>query len=250
MTRACEEVRVTIRAAAEGVVVPISDEVALHLDECSHCRHLFDLGKIDLPKEGFEVLDEAARRKMIVALGSTRLSRPTVRRRAAAVTAAAAIVVIAVGLGYLSAGRPTAARVADALVEDHIRYLGHPDRNSASDSATLQDHLESYVDFPVRLDIPPQSRLTGGRRCFVLGRRVALIFYETPDGATSHFVLAADGLSTPGRVCPGALEFACGASRGYCLVSWESAGLLHVLVGPRERPLLEMARACRSAATG
>ncbi len=249
MIGACERFRTTIRAVAEGVVVPISDELALHLDGCSRCRHLFDLGKIDLPKEVFEVLDDAPRRKMVVALGSARVLRPTRRRWAAGVTVAAATVVIAVGLAYLRGERPTPARVADALVEDHIRYLDHPDRNSGGDPATLKRYLESYVDFPVELTIPPQSRLTGGRRCFVLGRRVALIFYETPDGPASYFAFAADGLGAPGRVCPGAGGFACGASRGYRLVSWERAGLLHVLVGRRERPLLEMARACRSSTT-
>jgi len=242
--------RATIRAVADGVVAPISDELALHLDECSHCRHLFDLGKIGLPKEGFEVLDEAARRKLVVALGSARVARPTRRRWAAGVTVAAAAVAITVGLAYVVGERPTAARVADALVEDHIRYLGHPDRSGGGDPETLRRYLESYVDFPVELAVPPQSRLTGGRRCFVLGRRVALIFYETPDGPASYFVLAADGLGTPGRDCPGPGGFLCGASHGYRLVSWESAGLLHVLVGSRERTLVEMARACRVSTTG
>jgi hypothetical protein len=211
---------------------------------------VFDLGKIDLPKAGFEVLDEAARRRMVVALGSARVLRPRRGRRAAALTVAAASLVIAAGAAFFAGRPPAADKVAVALVEDHIRYLNQPERNGGGSPVTLKRYLESYVDFPVELAIPPQSRLTGGRRCFVLGRRVALIFYEIAGGPASYFVFAADGLRPPGRGCPGAGELACAASHGYRLVSWESAGLLHVLVGSRERPLLEMARACRLSTTG
>lgn len=249
MTGACERYRATIRTLAAGVEDPMSDALALHLDECSHCRHLFDLGKIEVPKDNFEVLDEAARRRVVVALGSARVLKSSHRHWMASVSVAAATVIIAVGLIFLMSGRAP-GRVADAVVEDHIRYLDHPDRSGSAEPGTLERYFESYLDFPVELTIPPHSRLTGGRRCFVLGRRVALVFYETPDGPASYFVFAADGLVTPGRGCPGAAEFACGASHGYRLVSWESAGLLHVLVGSRERTLIEMARACRSTTAG
>ena len=248
MTSACERFRASIKGVTDGTVVA-TDQLALHLDACSHCRRLFDLGKIDFPKEGFEVLDEAARRRIVIALGSARVLAPTRRRWTAGVTVAAATLIIAVGATYLAGVRPAADRVADALVEDHIRYLDHPDRRAGGSPATLERYLESYVDFPIELTTPPQSRLTGGRRCFVLGRRVALIFYETPDGPASYFVFTADGLRPPGHRCRGARDLVCAASRGYRLVGWESAGLLHVIVGSRERLLLEMARACRSSAT-
>jgi hypothetical protein len=250
MTRSCETFRPTLKALADGAVEPIGDELALHLDECPACRQRFDLGKIDLPREAFEVLDETARRRMLVTLGSARLARPVGWSWPTAAAVAAASLILAVGALHLAVQRPTAKAVADALAEDHIRYLDHPDRKGGADPAALERHLGSYVDFPVELVVPPDARLTGGRRCFVLGRRVALVFYETPDGPASYFVLAANGLDAPGRGCPGADGFACSAGHGFRLVSWESAGLLHVLIGSRESSLLEMARACRSMTTG
>lgn len=245
MTRACEEIRRALRGVADGVTLSIDDEFALHLDTCSRCRREFDLGKIDLPKEGFEVLGEAARRRIVVALGSARVLRPRGRRRKAGLTVAAAILLVALGGIYLTVQRRAADRVAEALVEDHIRYLNHPDRNVGGDPAVLARFLESYVDFPIELVVPPESRLVGGRRCFVLGRRVALVFYETPSGPASYFVFPAEGLRPPGHRCPEDAAFDCATSRGYHLVSWENAGLVHVVVGARQRPLLDMARACR-----
>ena len=247
MTGACDKYRAAIRDVIEAAVPSVTDELALHLDACPHCRRLFDLGKVDLSKEGFEVLDEAARQRVVVALGSARVLPAGRRRRAAGLGAVAAAALIAAGLAYFTSGRPTADRVADTLVEDHIRYLGHPDRHGGGGRETLKLYLESYVEFPVEIALPPQARLTGGRRCFVLGRRVALMFYETVEGPVSYFVFAADGLRPLGGRCPGAGELGCSASRGYRLASWESAGLLHVLVGSRERPLVELAKACRSS---
>jgi len=250
MTRPCEKYRSAIREVMGGGATWITDELALHLDTCSECRRVFDLGKIDLPIESFEVLDETARRRIVEALGSARLRMPRSRRWAAGLTAAAALIVIAIGAAFFSGGRPTTERVADALVEDHIRYLNHPDRKGGGSPPTLESYLESYVDFPVELAIPPTTRLTGGRRCFVLGRRVALLFYETSDGPASYFVFAANGMRPPGIRCSGAGEFSCAASHGYHLVSWQNAGLLHVIVGSRERSLLDMARSCRPSTTG
>jgi transglutaminase-like putative cysteine protease len=47
-----------------------------------------------------------------------------------------------------------------------------------------------------------------------------------------------------------AAGFSCAASHGQRIVSWESAGLLHVLVGAREASLVEAAAACRSLLSG
>jgi hypothetical protein len=244
----CESFRRTVLHDRDRKSAVITDEAALHLDECPDCRRLFDLGKVDLPKETFEVLDESTRWRIVEALGATRLRMPRKRRRTAFLTAAAALVIVATGLAWLGGDRSAQRRVADALVEDHIRYLNDPDRRGGGNSRELERYFEPYVDFPVVLAVPPETHLTGGRRCFVLGRRVALIFYETAHGPASYFVFAADGMRPPGRRCPGGGELSCAASRGYRLVSWEDAGLLHVFVGSPERLLLEMARACRISA--
>ena len=110
--------------------------------------------------------------------------------------------------------------------------------------------LKAHVDFPVRLPDPAGSKLTGGRRCFLLGRRVALAFYDTTAGPASYFVFDGEGLSPPGRACPSEADLACGLERGYRVVSWEEAGLLHALVGPDSEALQAVAAAARHTLFG
>ncbi len=244
----CDAFRETIRALADGTELVVSDEMASHLDDCSHCRRLFDLGKVDLAKDSFEVLSDDARRRLVESLSSARLSRPA-RRGWVTGVAVAATIIVAVGTVLLLWAHPTSNAVAAALVEDHVRYLDSPERHNGGDPATLKSYLEAYVDFPVEVHAPSFTRITGCRRCLALGRRVALIFYDTPDGPASYLVLAADGIAAPGHRCRGEGGFLCGTGRGYHLVAWKSDGLLHVFVGSRQRTLIMMADACRASTT-
>ncbi len=224
---------------ADGCASSIADDLALHLDACHSCRQLFDQGRVDLDPALFEVLPTPARRRILGRLGTARVARSL---RLPAAAAAAALLALAASLFLHQAVAPAGGeRIAVALVEDHIRYLGHPDRLAGGDRASLEDLIGSYVDFPVRFPVPADSRLTGARRCFVLGRRVALAFYDTPAGPVSYFILPADDLRPPRGSC--GAGFSCAASRGYDLVCWRRTGLIHALVGRSDAGLLKLASA-------
>lgn len=228
----------------------LPDEVALHLDRCMECRRRFDAGRLEIDEESFERLGEADRREIVDALAQARSSARRRRTAAIAVAAAAAAVLVVVVALVPGAGRSGGPEVGAALVEDHIRYLHDPGRRSPVDSATAAEALEGYVDFPVRLPEAAELRLTGVRRCYLLGRRVVLAFYDTTAGPVSYFALETDDLRLPGSACPGAPSLACGFETGYRIVSWEEAGLLHAVVGANSDALVEVAASTRAALQG
>lgn len=137
--------------------------------------------------------------------------------------------------------------VATALVEDHIRYLQSAERVTSETPESLLADLGTYVDFPVRLPELPQGSLTGGRRCYLLGRRVALFFFDTPEGPVSYFALESSGFEAPGRACGEAGDLLCRRLKGYKVVSWEAAGILYAIVGPDSELLERAAGAAREA---
>ncbi len=226
----------------------VPDDLALHLDACSTCRELFDRTKIPMSREAFEGLSAQGRVRLLRTMGAARAARPW----KIAATAMAAMVLLALAAVFYSqrASSPVTDPVSVALVEDHIRYLDHPDRRGRSTAEEYRAHLQSYLDFPVMIPELPRARLTGARRCYLLSRRVALAFYDAPEGPASYFVFAAEGLTLPGKRCPEDGGLKCGTSHGFQIVSWDEAGLVHAFVGPNAAALLEMARACRAKHAG
>jgi hypothetical protein len=149
---------------------------------------------------------------------------------------AAAVAAMAIFAGWAIPWSRPAARMetsglAAALVEDHIRYLDSPERLSGGGHEALERQLRAYVDFPLALPAPPGAELTGVRRCFVLGRRVALGFYRAGDAPLSYFVLPAEGIPLGGAPCRGAGDrLRCAAELGYSVVAWQRSGLVYAVV--------------------
>lgn len=226
--RECDDARKVL--AIEDRLPEIADDIARHLDACSMCRRLFDAGRVDLDPAAFERLSAERREAMVAALAARRA--PRWRRWAAA----AAVLVAVAGVLIVSTLGPTepkdAGRVASAFVEDHIRYLRSEDRRAGGEARAVAATLAAYVDFPMRIPDVREGSLTGSRQCYLLDRRAALLFYDTPAGALSYFVVDGDGLDQPGRPCGTVPALACAALKGYRVVSWEKAGLLHAVVGP------------------
>ncbi len=240
----CRDYPETLQRLSHDPETPISDELALHLDDCIHCRRLFDASRVPLDPDSFEVLPPASRKKILQALAAVR--SPS-RQRMPAVAAVAVLGVIGLAaavLVYEFNLRDEDRPIATDLVEDHIRYLTHPDRKSDADLAQLSAYINAYVDFPLELPEIAGASLTGVRRCFLVDRRAALALYDTPAGPATYFIVVADGLQTPGTRCAGDARLFCAATHGYRIVSWEEAGLLHAVVGSDEAALLLMARAC------
>ena len=245
MNMECAHVRNVLARYSTDPAAAIPDTAALHLDRCPACRRVFDVNRIGFDPAVFETLPTAKRLEIIEALAATRSGRTHRRAVVAMAVAAAAIIVLAGVVGLQVAGRGKPA-VTVALVEDHIRYLHDSNRQGAlADPVTLIAELEDHVDFPVRLPALPESRLTGGRRCYLLDRRVALSFYDTPTGPVSYFVLAADRLPEVGKPCDAHTGLRCSTLKGYRVVSWQESGLLHAVVGPDAPTLDAVAEAAR-----
>ncbi len=237
----CAEYRAQLEPLLGDVGAGATDDLARHLDACPACRERFDNGRIDLDATAFDALSSRQREQMLDALARERAGgQPRVHR-----TFAAAVIVAALGFAvwYNATREPGTAgsAVSVALVEDHIRYLGHPDREQGSSRTALEAYLQAHVDFPVSLPEPPGTRLTGARRCYLLGRRVALAFYDTPQGPASYFALSGDGLETPRQPCASERTLTCAAHEGYHVVAWRDAGLVRAFVGPDERELTRLA---------
>lgn len=238
----CHRYQDTLRRLASDPEISLPDNLALHLDDCVHCRRLFDASRIPLDPASFEVLSPAARKRILQALAAVRSpSRRGLPALAAALVLAGLLAVFLVpDFKPGGQGRPIAAYI----VQDHIRYLTHPDRRHDTDMGPLKDYVSAYVDFPFELSEVPGARLTGMRRCLLVDLRAALIFYDMPTGPASYFIIPGDGLQIPGSKCPGDEHLFCAALHGYRIVSWEEAGLLHVVVGADEVALMAMARTC------
>lgn len=244
MSSDCAAWRARLARLESDPATPVGDELARHLDVCPDCRQHFDRGRVELDAAAFGAPDVRRRERVLDALARQRAGagRRTWRGVAAAALVAAAGVAIWLAMPH----EPEADRSVEvALVEDHIRYLGHPDRISGQSRTALEADLADYVDFPVALPAPPAARLTGVRRCYLLGRRVALAFYNTPSGPVSYFALAAADLPPMGSLCARGEELSCAAGDGYHVVAWRDAGLLHAFVGPDATALAGLARAAR-----
>ncbi len=241
-TRDCTYHREALLRVQADPRTTVPDEVALHLDECKACHKLFDAAKLDFDADVFEVIPPDVRRHLIARLAAAR--RPRARWWVAAGIAAAML--LAGGASLMVVNEPTVTRgqLLTALVDDHIRYRHHPDRQAATDPEGLIVYLEEYVDFPVRIPFPSEATFEGARRCTLLGRRAALAFYDTSTGPVSYFIVADDGSGLESAPCVGSPRLSCLSRAGYHVVHWHQAGLLHALVGEEPTSLMSLAHAC------
>lgn len=171
------------------------------------------------------------------------------RPRALRLGAAAAIVVLAAALGLMYWTATDPPRLVSELVDDHIRYLvsavvaepGTEDPVAAE--RWLEDQLSLAV--PVPRFGAGGPRLVGVRRCYVLDRKVALMFYGDGPDRLSLFVMDDRGIDLDGlaRVDVPEAECRMESYKGYHIVGWKHSGLLFALVS-RGSPdeLVEVAR--------
>lgn len=167
-------------------------------------------------------------------------SRPPVLHAAAA----ALLLGAAAGLWSFLApsrapNRPASAMVAE-LVDDHIRYLGvkDPAEVATADRGEAERWFTSRLGGPVALPrfAGDQARLLGGRLCYVLDRRVALLFYECEGRRMSLFVMGSEGLpESPSPERTEELERAVEEAKGYGVTCWTKEGRMYALVADMGR---------------
>ena len=154
---------------------------------------------------------------------------------------------VAIGSRFWQASGPS--RLTSELIDDHIRYLvsAVPAEAGTADPRAAENWLEGQLNLAVPV---PQfgsggPRLLGARRCYVLDRQVALLFYDDAGSRLSLFAMDGQGLDLAGmsRVDMPETECAMESYKGYHIVGWKRSGLLFALVGrgPREA-LVQAAR--------
>lgn len=63
--KCCIEFEGIFQSLAHDLNVEIPDAMALHLDECHHCRKRFDEGRVELYPDVFESLTPRGRERML-----------------------------------------------------------------------------------------------------------------------------------------------------------------------------------------
>jgi anti-sigma factor RsiW len=135
-----------------------------------------------------------------------------------------------------------------AVAEDHVRSA-HEESITSADAAAVEQWLSVRVPFAVHMPMIPDAVLKGARLCYLDGHRGAVLRYQVEGDEVSFYVMPIGSNAPP----PAPEQFLRGVERGYQIVAWQHAALIHALVGnvPEVR-LLQMARYCvdRLGATG
>jgi anti-sigma factor RsiW len=203
MTR-CELPFETLSAYADGQLQPDQElEVRRHLDECTPCRHVIDtlLQMNEAVASASEVHPVPhGLRERVNQLASSKPLRS--KRSVWAALALAAALLVAVGLGLWARWSEGAAadQLAQALIEDHLRYLKIPDaiQVASSDPRRIADSFNNRVGFPIELPQLSGASLLGARFCWLRGHKAVLSFYESNGRRFSVFVLDKDALPEQG----------------------------------------------------
>lgn len=139
------------------------------------------------------------------------------------------------------------SRLTIELVDDHIRYLSsnEPTDFVSSNRREAEQWFTNRLDIAVTLPRFDESALVlrGGRLCYVLDRRVALLFYNRGEQPLSLFVMDASGLGFQGMTVLERTHAECATQRykGYKVVSWRREGLLYAAVtNDRDDGLVEL----------
>lgn len=256
-----ESCRAYRHALLVGAPRPDGDDHAAGCPDCCRFRDV-ELGTADAIRAGrptwtassslrervaiaLEAERQAAGRSM-PARGASRRSRRRVLMIAGGVlaAAAAAALVVAVRAGRAD-GQQLAHEMAEALVDDHLKYARRADRLqlAATSPPALETFFEQELQLAAKLPVLGDARLVGGRRCKLRGRPAALAFYDAaradhPAGdPISLFVFESRGedwsrmKEIPGlrgkRTCRH-------HERGVGLVIWEERGLVYAMAGALE----------------
>ncbi|MCZ6681264.1 MAG: hypothetical protein O7E52_28940 [Candidatus Poribacteria bacterium] len=120
------------------------------------------------------------------------------------------------------------------MVDDHIRYLPSNERKQivSSSRAEVEAWFTAQLDFAVRIPEFPTLQLLGGRRCYLFGQRVALLFYEGANRNVSLFILEDRDLNLDAMSWMDYKDQKIGlaACKGYHLVFCRQSGLAYALV--------------------
>ncbi len=104
--------------------------------------------------------------------------RPTTFLWGALAFAAAFLVAVGVGLWAKWPTSTAADQLAQALIEDHVRYLKIPDAIQvvSNDPQRIADSFQDRVGFPIRLPELSDANLLGARFCWIKRNKACFRF--------------------------------------------------------------------------
>ncbi len=186
-----------------------SDELELrrHLETCAECQRRIAVleGLKRAVASAAEIHPLPGSLKEALTLPAGQRSRPLAGSILLGVTGCAAAIVFGAALWMWPLapnGRATAPLV-DELMRDHLRYAisSNELEYATGDLELLARWFTDHLGYRVNLPQLANSRIVGGRRCAIAGRRVALALYEQGrDGRRiSVYVLPAGTLSASDR---------------------------------------------------
>lgn len=225
-------------------------EAEAHLRTCDACRRFLaeqtewaaEIERL-APRP---VAPAAVRERVFERLAHERVHQPAARRRVAVgmgglALATAAILGITLWVMRSEPGDLAWRQQVAAVAEDHVRST-HEESIASADAAAVRQWLSSRVPFAVHMPTIPDAVLKGARLCYLDGHRGAVLRYQVDGDEVSLYVMPIGSSNAPP---PAPERFLRGVERGYQVVAWQHAGLIHALVGnvPEVR-LLQMARHC------
>lgn len=239
-------------------VSPQSVEAQKHLQSCPQCR-AFVLNeeaftrvlRSHLPQHRApahlrekilgEIAQARSRRRLPVGLSA--LSRKQVAA-AILVTAISLLALLAGIFGHQALTGDTEQRMVATLIEDHLRFRPGASEIASSEAAQVESWFTGKVEFEVRVPRFDQAEVLGGRLCYLLGRKGALVTYQVNGALLSFYTLEGTDVHPDrfkGRHLGGNL-FAYSGEKGHSLVLWKDRGLVYALVSPLpERKLIQLA---------
>ncbi len=263
----CRDVLSVVRDYTDGELNDAdAKQVETHCASCASCttrmeaeRELKAVIRANVRSEPSPpgLVEHICRDLRDVAKGSERRSgrgRIVLSRRQLVGMIAGAVIVVTLGLytaieqlqGPGKAKKAT-SRLTVELVDDHIRYLSsnEPTEFVSSNRLEAEEWFTKRLDIAVTLPRFDERALLlrGGRLCYVLDRRVALLFYGRGEQTLSLFVMDAGGLDFHGMVLVDLAHAECATEnyKGYKVLSWRQEGMLYALVGhDQEDGLVEM----------
>ncbi len=227
-----------------------------HLAACPTCAHrargLADLKQVLRGRASLEPVPAGLSERIAREIRERRVRDGRLRRLALAAMAVAACGLLLAGLFRPRAGAVEAPPFGREMVDDHIRYVAvaEPAEFASGDPAAIEGWFSRQVDFAV--DLPEfEFRAIGGRRCYLLDRRVALVFYGEgpPDAQTRHSLFVLPMTRAELDAVPwtrrGRLLCTIDTHKGYTVLCWRERELLYALVSPESEE--EILRTVESA---
>ncbi len=264
----CADIEAYLGDSEAAIALDRWQDIDAHLRDCAACaerlRNGGDLGALlqrhaRLQEPPVGLWSEIVERVAADAGGRFATSGRTPARRrwpllSGLVAAAVILVAVVLAPAWLWPGTASPPSVVTETANDFItfRLSGRVPDVEGSDFRRLAGWLAPRVDFalPWALQVPSGFRLTGGRLCSFLGRRLVSYLFAKGDTAASLYIMSSD---RPGALTGPWQEVAADIynfhSQGLSALVWERGGLLYALVAElSEAELLDFHRAMLGAA--